>query len=182
MFDGDNPLSPCGTPYSFIALYQNILSDKERVKIIHDIHHHAGHYQLVRIYGLQNINMLVTLKQNVKVILCKLLFNLRGHQSSSKLFIQVEKESDPDSIILFTIGHLQELLSHNSMTNDEIMCLFTDMLSQTIPEVTYVKTYFSHYLVTQRFINTNHWVAVSWHEQNGRVRFLYADDLNSRST
>jgi hypothetical protein len=117
---------------------------------------------------------------------------------------------------LFTIGHLQDLLSHNSMTNDEVMCLFTDLLSQSIPGVTYIKPYFSHYLVNEGwqhakrylasdvtsprrrynrpsitgeakilipfFVNTNHWVAISRHECNGTISFLYADDLNSRST
>jgi hypothetical protein len=99
MFDGDSPFSPCGIPYIFFTLYQNTLSDVERIRIIQDINHHVGHYQLIRLYGLTNIDTFVTLKQNIKITLCKLLLNIRSHQSSSNMFIQVEKESDPNSII-----------------------------------------------------------------------------------
>lgn len=99
MFDGDSPFSPCGIPYIFFTLYQNTLSDVVRIHIIQDINHHVGHYQLIRLYGLTNIDTFVTLKQNIKITLCKLLLNIRSHQSSSNMFIQVEKESDPNSII-----------------------------------------------------------------------------------
>jgi hypothetical protein len=99
MFDGDNPLSPCGLPYIFFLLYQNTLTDAERVSIIYDIKHHIGQYQLIRLYGLKNLDTLVTLKQNVKIKLRKLLLNIRPNQSTSSLFIQVEKESDPTSIL-----------------------------------------------------------------------------------
>jgi hypothetical protein len=33
MFDGDNPLSPCGIPYIFFMLYQNTLSDTEHITL-----------------------------------------------------------------------------------------------------------------------------------------------------
>jgi hypothetical protein len=49
MFDGDLPLSLCGIPYIFFTLYQNTLSDTERINIIRDINHHVGHYQLIRL-------------------------------------------------------------------------------------------------------------------------------------
>jgi hypothetical protein len=124
--------------------------------------------------------------------------------------------SSQDPSILFTIRHLRDLLSHNAFTDDEVMCLFTDLLCQSCPGVTYTKTYFSHFFTTvgwQRakaflsphitssrrtynhpsisgesvilipfFVNTNHWVAISRHERQGSVTFLYADDLNSPST
>jgi len=124
--------------------------------------------------------------------------------------------SSQDLSILFTIRHLRDLLSHNAFTDDEVMCLFTDLLYQSCPGVTYTKMYFSHFLTTvgwQRakaflsphitssrrtynhpsisgesvilipfFVNTNHWVAISRHERQGSVTFLYADDLNSPST
>jgi hypothetical protein len=99
IFDGDNPLSPCGLPYIFFTLYQNTLTDTERISIIHDIRHHIGQYRLIRLYGLTNLDTLVTLKQNVKVKLRKLLLNIRANPSTSSLFIQVEKESDPTSIL-----------------------------------------------------------------------------------
>lgn len=96
------------------------------------------------------------------------------------------------------------------------MCLFTDLLIQFIPGVTYIKPYFSHYLANEGwqhakrylasdvtspqwkynhpsitgeakilipfFVNINHWVAISRHECNGTITFLYAEDLKSRST
>jgi hypothetical protein len=99
IFAGDTPLSPCGIPYIFFTLYQNILSDTERISIIRDINHHVGHYQLIRLYGLKNIDTIVTLRQNVKIKLRKLLLNIRAHQSSSSMFTQIEKEADPDSIL-----------------------------------------------------------------------------------
>jgi hypothetical protein len=99
MFDGDSPLPPCGIPYFLITLYQNTLSDDECIRIIHDINHHVGQYQLIRLYGLRDVDMLVTLKQQLKVPLRKLLLNLRSSQSSNKLFTQVEKENVPDSIL-----------------------------------------------------------------------------------
>lgn len=66
-FDGDNALSPCGIQYVFFTLYQNTLLDDERIKIIHDINHHIGYYQLIRLYGLKDIDILVTIRQNVNI-------------------------------------------------------------------------------------------------------------------
>ena len=50
--------------------------------------------------------------------------------------------------IMVTISHLRELLSYSSPTNNKVICLFSDLLSQSNSAVTYVKPYFSHYLVT----------------------------------
>jgi len=98
-FDGENPFSPCGIPYVFLTLYQNNLSDDERAQIIHDINRHKGNFQLIHLYGLNDIDMLVTIKQNVKITLRKLLLNLRAYQSNTRLFLQVEKENDPASLL-----------------------------------------------------------------------------------
>jgi hypothetical protein len=51
-----------------------------------------------------------------------------------------------DPTIAMTTCHLRELLSHSSTTNNEVMCLFADLLSQTNSRITYVKPYFSHFL------------------------------------
>jgi hypothetical protein len=59
-FDGDNPFSPCGIAYLFFTLYQNMLTDRERININQDITHHTGHSQLICLYGLQDIDTLVT--------------------------------------------------------------------------------------------------------------------------
>jgi len=67
IFDGETPLSPCGIAYLFLTLYKNMLTVAERVKIIQDINLHTGHCQLIRLYGLQDIDTLVTLKQGVKI-------------------------------------------------------------------------------------------------------------------
>jgi hypothetical protein len=42
------------------ALYHNWLTDAERVNIINDINHHVGQVQLLHLYGLWNIDTLVT--------------------------------------------------------------------------------------------------------------------------
>ncbi len=57
--------------------------------------------------------------------------------------------SSQDPSILFTIRHLRDLQPHNSFTDNEVMCLFTDLLCQSCPGVTYTKTYFSHFLATK---------------------------------
>jgi len=66
-----------------------MLTDTERVKIIQYINHHTGHCQLIRLYGLKDIDTLVTLKQGLKIRLRKLILNLKPSQSTEKLFLQV---------------------------------------------------------------------------------------------
>jgi hypothetical protein len=61
-FDGYNPLSPCGHSYPFFTLYQNQLSDEERQSIIQDSLHHIGEVDLIHLHGLQDIDVLVTLR------------------------------------------------------------------------------------------------------------------------
>jgi len=45
------------------------------------------------------------------------------------------------------------------MTNDEVMCLFTDLLIQSIPGVTYQKPYFSHYLANEGWQHAKRYLA-----------------------
>jgi hypothetical protein len=113
MFDGENLLSPCGIPYLFLTLYQNTLTDKEREKIIDDINHHVGYTQLIRLYGLEDIDNHITLQQNVKVKLRKLLLNLRAPQSSTRLFCQVEKEANKESVLCAFDSDLYEVVMAN---------------------------------------------------------------------
>jgi hypothetical protein len=82
MFDDENPLSPCGIPYLFLTLYQNTLSNGERATIIADINHHVGHTQLIRLYGLKDIDTIITLRQNIKVKLRKLQWMPLGGSNS----------------------------------------------------------------------------------------------------
>lgn len=94
-----NPLSPCGISYPFFTLYQNQLSDGERFTIIQDINLHIGDVDIVHLYGFQDIETMVTLKQNVKIKLGKLLLALYTNQTNNRLFLQVEKETDPEAIV-----------------------------------------------------------------------------------
>jgi hypothetical protein len=90
-----------------------MLTDTERVKIIQDINHHTGHCQLIRLYGLKDIDTLVTLKQGLKIRLRKLILNLKPPQSTEKLFLQVEREAEPTSIICTFDSTLQDtVMSH----------------------------------------------------------------------
>jgi hypothetical protein len=98
-FDSVNPLSPCGISYPFFTLYQNQLSDGERFTIIQDINLHIGDVDIVHLYGFQDIETMVTLKQNVKIKLGKLLLALYANQTNNHLFLQVEKETDPEAIV-----------------------------------------------------------------------------------
>jgi len=81
-FDGDNPLSPCRFSYPFFTLYQNQLSDSERQSIIQDSLRHIGEVDLIHLHGFQNIDVLVTPRQNIKVQLHKLLLGLHANQSN----------------------------------------------------------------------------------------------------
>jgi hypothetical protein len=76
VFDGKNPISPCGIPYFFLTLYQNTVTNSERLQIIYDINHHVSYTQLVRLYGLKDVDTPITLQQNIMVKLRKLLLNL----------------------------------------------------------------------------------------------------------
>jgi hypothetical protein len=87
-FDGDNPLSSCGITYPFFTLYQNQLSDSERESIIQDLLHHIGEVNLIHLNGFLDVDVLVTLKQKIKVQLRK---ELHVNQSNNHLFLQVEK-------------------------------------------------------------------------------------------
>jgi hypothetical protein len=113
VFDGDTPLSPCGIPYLFLTLYQNTLTDSERLKIINDTNHYIGYTQLVRLYGLKDIDTPITLQQNVTIKLRKLLLNLRDPHSSKRLFCQVEKEADKEAILCAFDSDLYELVMAN---------------------------------------------------------------------
>ena len=84
-FDGDNPLSPCGIPYLFVTLYQNQLTPVDHSKIIEDINHHISSTPLVCSQGLKNVDTLVTLQQNIKIRLRKLLLSIKGPSSSNIL-------------------------------------------------------------------------------------------------
>jgi len=98
-FDGENPLSPCGIAYPFFTLYQNQLTDEDRLSIIQDSLHHTGEVSLIHLHGLQDVNNLVSLRQNIQVQLRKLLLGIRANLSNHQLFIQVEKEADRESIV-----------------------------------------------------------------------------------
>jgi len=99
-FDRSTPLSPCGIPYLFFTVLQNQLTNTERKAIIDDINHHISSTQFVHVYGLSDIYTLVTLWQNVTIRLCMLLMGLCAPQTNHRLFIQVEKDPNPDAIIL----------------------------------------------------------------------------------
>jgi hypothetical protein len=113
VFDGENPVSPCGIPYLFLTLYQNSFTDNERSKIIEDINHHIGFTQLIRLYGLKDIDTPITLQQNVSVKLRKLLLNLRTPNSSTRLFCQIEKEADKDSILCAFDSDIYDIVMTN---------------------------------------------------------------------
>jgi hypothetical protein len=113
VFDGENPVSPCGIPYLFLTLYQNSFTDNERSKIIEDINYHIGFTQLIRLYGLKDIDTPITLQQNVSVKLRKLLLNLRTPNSSTRLFCQIEKEADKDSILCAFDSDIYDIVMTN---------------------------------------------------------------------
>jgi hypothetical protein len=140
MFDSENPLSPCGIPYLFFSLYQNSLSDSERINIIQDTNHHVGHYQLLRLYGLTNVD----------TALRKLLLNIKAHHSSSNMFIQVEKESEPESILCaFESSQYEEV-----MTN---VANISTYIRQCIMEEDYTKFFANQdysLVIPQRLIST----------------------------
>jgi hypothetical protein len=97
--DDEQRISSNGIPYPFFSLYKNRLSDEERLQIITDSRQHTDNISIIHINGLGNIDNLITLKKQVQVQLWKLLLSIRQMNTSNhKLFIQVEKQSDPDWI------------------------------------------------------------------------------------
>jgi hypothetical protein len=121
VFDGKNPISPCGIPYFFLTLYQNTVTNSERLQIIYDINHHVSYTQLVRLYGLKDVDTPITLQQNIMVKLRKLLLNLRAPHSSTHLFCQVEKEADKESILCAFDSYLYKIVMVN-LQNRASMC------------------------------------------------------------
>jgi hypothetical protein len=83
------------------------------LKIIEDINHHVGYTQLVHLYGLKDIDAHITLQQNVTVKLRELLLNLRDPQSSTRLFCQIEKEADNESILCAFDSNLYDTVMAN---------------------------------------------------------------------
>ena len=99
VFDNENKVSSCSIAYPFFCLYKNRLSNEERFQIINDSKQHTENISIIHIAGIKNIDVMVTLKQNVQVKLRKLLLSLRAPgQPTQKLFIQVEKQNDPEWI------------------------------------------------------------------------------------
>jgi hypothetical protein len=93
------PSPPYGIPYLFITLYQNQLNDSDCQDIIHDIHHHTYEVSLIHLHGFHNIDSLATLKRNVATSLQNLLLSLCACQTSTRLFVQVEKEAYLESTV-----------------------------------------------------------------------------------
>lgn len=133
-FDGENPLSPCSIPQLFFTLYHNQLSDAERHDIIQDAKFHIGNTQLIHLYGLQDVDTPVTLRQNITIHLWKLLSGLCAHQTNHRLFIQIEKEADPDVIIcaFYSVDH--DLVMSNTPH-------LSSYIHQCIKESDYAKVY-----------------------------------------
>jgi hypothetical protein len=102
-FDGENPFSPCGIPYLFFTLYQYQLSDVDRFRIIQDIQPHINDVDIVHLYSFTDIELMVTLRQNVTIKLCKLLMALCANNTNHCLFLQVEKELDPKAITIICV-------------------------------------------------------------------------------
>ncbi len=97
--DDEQRISSNGIPYPFFSLYKNRLSDKERLQIITDSRQHTDNISIIHINGLGNIDNLIPLKKQVQVKLRKLLLSIhQTNTSNNKLFIQVERQSDPDWI------------------------------------------------------------------------------------
>jgi len=98
-FAGKNPFSPCGLSYLFLTLYKNQLSDTNWFHIIQDTNIHIGQVKLIHLFELQDIDTTVALKQDIMIWLRKLLLGLCAHQTSQRLFVQVECNSDPNAIV-----------------------------------------------------------------------------------
>jgi len=99
IFDGDRPSSPCGIPYLFFTLYQNQLSEEERESIITDSNFHMGQISLIHLQGILDVDAYVCLWQNITIQVRKILLGLSSPSSNKKLFIQIEKENNPSSIV-----------------------------------------------------------------------------------
>lgn len=98
-FDSENPFSPCGLSYLFLTLYKNQLTDTERFHIIQDTNFHICQVKLIHLFGLQDIDTTVALKQDIMIRLRKLLLGLCAHQTNQRLFVQIERDSNPEAIV-----------------------------------------------------------------------------------
>jgi hypothetical protein len=96
-FDGENKISSCGTSYTFFSLYKNTLTDDDRIKIITDNELHVGHTSFIHMRGIKDVDTIVTLQQNVKVKLRKLLLSLHAADTTNgRIFHQIERQADPE--------------------------------------------------------------------------------------
>ena len=73
--------------------------------------------------------------------------------------------SATDATVLISIRHLQDLITPNAMTNDDVMSLYLDRLCHACPQVSYVKPQFSDQLRTD-----------GW--EKARTYFAACDRLN----
>jgi len=110
-FEGENPFSPCWLSYLFLTLYKNQLTDTERFHIIQDTNFHIGQVKLIHLFGLQDIDTTVALKQDIMIRLRKLLLGLCAHQTNQRLFVQIERDSNPEAIVC----------AYNSVDHDTVM-------------------------------------------------------------
>jgi hypothetical protein len=133
-FDGENPLSPCGLPYLIFTLYQNQLSDMERHGIIQDVKFHIGGTRLLHLYGIKDIDTPVTLKQNITICLRNLLLGLCGHQANHRLFVQIERDSDPEVIFC-----ANQLVDHDIVMSNAPHLSF--YICQCLKESDYAKVF-----------------------------------------
>jgi hypothetical protein len=100
------------------------LTNVEHQQIVEDALHHIGKVTTVHLQGIKDIETIVTLCQKSTIRLRELLLiGPRAAQSNLALFLQVEREANPESIIcafhstdadvvLSNIPHLSTYIRH----------------------------------------------------------------------
>jgi hypothetical protein len=136
-FDGDTNISPCNIPHLFFCLYKNTLSDEERKKIIKDNELHIGNVSTVHMQGIKNIDEVITLKQNIKVKLRKLLLSLRASNTANgKIFIQIEKQAEEDwlTCAYYTADSTIVMNSLNTIVHSLRQCIIPEDLNKVFAD------------------------------------------------
>jgi hypothetical protein len=88
----------CSIPCIFFALYSNKLTDDDRFKKIEDTKHYVSHISYIHIQGIKDVDVKVTLKQNINVKLSKLLLSLHAETTNGCIFYQMERQKDENYI------------------------------------------------------------------------------------
>jgi hypothetical protein len=124
LVDGIQKNSSYAIAYPFFPLYKNTYSNEEQAKIISDCDSHTDNISVVTLYGLNDMDTKVRLRNNVLTPLWYLLLSIPcPGTTNGKCFLQVERQSGSDWLLCaFVSIDSSEVMTKVPMLSEILQC------------------------------------------------------------